>query len=73
MFIEKVYIHGGSFMLGGYIGAGPRKLLERDMVFIWFVIWYLFLISVPRLSNTFFTGACLLTIQGGASWLPLSS
>ena len=21
-------------MLGGYIGAGPRKLLERDMVFI---------------------------------------
>jgi len=29
-----VYIHGGSFMLGGYIGAGPRKLLERDMVLV---------------------------------------
>merc|ERR1711970_1521751 len=25
-----VYIHGGSFMLGGYIGAGAGKLLERD-------------------------------------------
>ena len=32
LFFRKVYIHGGSFMLGGYIGAGPRKLLERDMV-----------------------------------------
>ena len=32
VFVQKVYIHGGSFMLGGYIGAGPRKLLERDMV-----------------------------------------
>merc|ERR1712179_894558 len=29
-----VYIHGGSFMLGGYIGAGPGKLLERDMVLV---------------------------------------
>merc|ERR1719309_1904150 len=29
-----VYIHGGSFMLGGYIGAGPGKLLERDMVIV---------------------------------------
>merc|ERR1712212_1383070 len=29
-----VYIHGGSFTLGGYIGAGPRKLLERDMVLV---------------------------------------
>jgi len=29
-----VYIHGGSFMLGGYIGAGAGKLLERDMVIV---------------------------------------
>jgi len=29
-----VYIHGGSFMLGGYIGAGPGKLLERDMILV---------------------------------------
>lgn len=29
-----VYIHGGSFMLGSYIGAGPGKLLERDMVLV---------------------------------------
>merc|ERR1711971_599826 len=29
-----VYIHGGSFMLGGYVGAGPGKLLERDMVLV---------------------------------------
>jgi len=29
-----VYIHGGSFMLGGYIGAGPGKLLERDMIIV---------------------------------------
>jgi len=29
-----VYVHGGSFMLGGYIGAGPGKLLERDMVIV---------------------------------------
>merc|ERR1712212_178959 len=29
-----VYIHGGSFMLGGSIGAGPRNLLERDMVLV---------------------------------------
>merc|ERR1712212_895382 len=29
-----VYIHGGSFMLGGYIGADPGKLLERDMVLV---------------------------------------
>jgi len=29
-----VYIHGGSFMLGGYIGAGPGKLLERDIVLV---------------------------------------
>jgi len=29
-----VYIHGGSFMLGGYIGAGAGKLLERDMVLV---------------------------------------
>merc|ERR1712080_35076 len=29
-----VYIHGGAFMLGGYIGAGPGKLLERDMVMV---------------------------------------
>jgi carboxylesterase type B len=24
-----VYIHGGAFMLGGYVGAGPGKLLEK--------------------------------------------
>jgi len=29
-----VYIHGGAFMLGGYIGAGAGKLLERDMVIV---------------------------------------
>jgi len=29
-----VYIHGGSFMLGGYVGAGPGKLLERDMIVV---------------------------------------
>ncbi|XP_023323658.1 cholinesterase 2 [Eurytemora carolleeae] len=29
-----VYIHGGAFMLGGYIGAGPGKLLERDVVLV---------------------------------------
>merc|ERR1712055_1152185 len=29
-----VYIHGGSFMLGGHVGAGPGKLLERDMVLV---------------------------------------
>jgi len=29
-----VYIHGGSFMLGGYIAAGPGKLLERDMILV---------------------------------------
>merc|ERR1712168_1095906 len=29
-----VYIHGGSFMLGSYIGAGPKKLLERDMIIV---------------------------------------
>jgi len=29
-----VYIHGGSFMLGGYIGAGAGKLLERDMIVV---------------------------------------
>lgn len=29
-----VYIHGGSFMLGGYIGAGAGKLLERDMIIV---------------------------------------
>jgi len=29
-----VYIHGGSFMLGGYIGAGAGKLLERDMILV---------------------------------------
>jgi len=29
-----VYIHGGSFMLGGYVGAGPGKLLEHDMVLV---------------------------------------
>jgi len=29
-----IYIHGGSFMLGSYIGAGPGKLLERDMVLV---------------------------------------
>ena len=29
-----VYIHGGAFMLGGYVGAGPGKLLERDMVLV---------------------------------------
>ena len=29
-----VYIHGGSFMLGGYIGAGAGKMLERDMVLV---------------------------------------
>jgi len=29
-----IYIHGGSFMLGGYIGAGPGKLLERDMIIV---------------------------------------
>jgi len=29
-----VYIHGGSFMLGSYIGAGPKKLLERDMILV---------------------------------------
>merc|ERR1712055_561781 len=29
-----VYIHGGSFMLGGYIGAGSGKLLERDMILV---------------------------------------
>ena len=40
-FPQKVYIHGGSFMLGGYIGAGPRKLLERDMVKFWFSTWNL--------------------------------
>jgi bile salt-stimulated lipase len=28
------YIHGGSFMLGGYIGAGAGKLLERDMIIV---------------------------------------
>ena len=29
-----VYIHGGAFMQGGYVGAGPGKLLERDMVLV---------------------------------------
>ena len=29
-----VYIHGGSFMLGSYIAAGPGKLLESDMVLV---------------------------------------
>lgn len=29
-----VYIHGGAFMLGGYIGAGPGKLLEKDVVLV---------------------------------------
>merc|ERR550539_1292285 len=29
-----VYIHGGSFMLGGYVGAGAGKLLEKDMVLV---------------------------------------
>merc|ERR1712200_67310 len=29
-----VYIHGGAFMMGGYVGAGPGKLLERDMVLV---------------------------------------
>jgi len=29
-----VYIHGGAFMMGGYIGAGPGKLLEKDVVLV---------------------------------------
>jgi len=29
-----VYIHGGAFMLGGYVGAGPGKLLEKDVVLV---------------------------------------
>jgi len=29
-----VYIHGGAFMLGGYIGQGPGKLLEKDIVLV---------------------------------------
>ena len=29
-----IYIHGGAFMQGGYVGAGPGKLLERDMVLV---------------------------------------
>jgi carboxylesterase type B len=24
-----VYIHGGAFMLGGYVGGGPGKFLEK--------------------------------------------
>lgn len=29
-----IYIHGGAFMLGGYVGGGPGKLLERDMILV---------------------------------------
>ena len=29
-----VYIHGGAFMMGGYVGAGPGRLLERYLVFL---------------------------------------
>jgi len=29
-----VYFHGGAFMLGGYVAAGPKKLLERDMILV---------------------------------------
>jgi len=29
-----VYIHGGAFYMGGYIGAGPGKLLEQDVVLV---------------------------------------
>jgi len=29
-----VYIHGGAFMMGGYIAAGPGKLLEKDVVLV---------------------------------------
>ena len=67
-------------MLGGYIGAGPRKLLERDMVFIFkrmlIIIHdmvFVFHFRSKTLKHFFATGACLLTIQGGSSWLPLSS
>ena len=28
------FIHGGGFMQGGYIGSGPKKLLERDVVLV---------------------------------------
>ena len=64
VFVQKVYIHGGSFMLGGYIGAGPRKLLERDMVLS-------LQFSETFLKSNLVVGACIPAIQSGSSWFPL--
>merc|ERR1712037_431912 len=32
--LNTMNIHGGTFVMGGYMGAGPGKLLERDMVLV---------------------------------------
>ena len=45
-----VYLHGGAFMLGGYVAAGPGNLLERDMVN--FPSAYLLIISFTLLSSS---------------------
>ena len=59
-------------MLGGYIGAGPRKLLEREMVKSSFLIQNRQSSDeIPIKSNL--KGAGLSPIQSGTSWLPLPS
>ena len=75
LFINKVYIHGGSFMLGGYIGAGPRKLLERDMVILSLfsnLKSYNILYNILHIYTFTSSGACVFAVQGRPTWFPLS-
>ena len=74
LFINKVYIHGGSFMLGGYIGAGPRKLLERDMVILSLFsnLRSYILYNILHIYTFTFSGACVFAVQGRPTWFPLS-
>ena len=63
-------------MLGGYIGAGPRKLLERDMVlslFFYYVINLRFYIlyNILDIYAFAFSGVGVFAIQGRPTWFPL--